>query len=82
MFTITPGDDVAAPALYGSRFWKVKRMNPFGDRLVNISEERLRSRLKAEVGKSATSTVLVRRKKPYSIFNFIVRCQSPSLRRP
>lgn len=61
VFIITRGSNVAIPALYGPRFWNVKRINPFGDPLVNVSDERLRSRLKAEVGRSATSTVLVRR---------------------
>lgn len=35
-------------------------MDPFGDPSVNVSDDRLRSRLKAELGRSATTTLLVR----------------------
>lgn len=35
-------------------------MDPFGDPSINVSDDRLRSRLKAELGKSATTTLLVR----------------------
>ncbi|CAM9102993.1 unnamed protein product, partial [Hapterophycus canaliculatus] len=40
------------------RFWSVKRIDPFGEPAVNVSEDRMRSRLKAELGKSATTTLL------------------------
>ncbi|CAM9511324.1 unnamed protein product, partial [Ectocarpus sp. 13 AM-2016] len=40
------------------RFWSVKRIDPFGEPSVNVSEDRLRSRLKAEVGRSVTTTLL------------------------
>lgn len=43
-----------------ARFWSVKRIDPFGDPSVHVSDDRLRSRLKAELGRSATTTLLVR----------------------
>ena len=39
----------------------MKRIDPFGEPIVNVSDDRLRSRLKAELGRSATTTLLVRR---------------------
>ena len=42
------------------RFWSVKRIDPFGEPSVNVSDDRLRSRVKAELGKSVTTTLLVR----------------------
>ncbi|CAM9179945.1 unnamed protein product [Ectocarpus fasciculatus] len=39
-------------------FWSVKRIDPFGEPSVNVSEDRLRSRLKAEVGRSVATTLL------------------------
>lgn len=42
------------------RFWSVKRIDPFGSPSVNVSDERLKSRLRAELGRSATTTLLVR----------------------
>lgn len=44
-----------------NRFWSVKRIDPFGEPAVNVSDDRLRSRLKAELGRSATTTLLVRK---------------------
>ncbi|CBJ30460.1 conserved unknown protein [Ectocarpus siliculosus] len=52
------GDGKGALPDKSRRFWRVKRIDPFGEPSVNVSEDRLRSRLKAEVGRSVTTTLL------------------------